>query len=146
MLLFRSHGADEPSNDAADVGQSRVIAPEITRSWTNKPLYEPAPPVDMNPWYSSVGEYCVSGQWVYLIESIDAYKIGFTAKSARQRVAQIQAGMPTDCVLVAVREGGKELERAIQRRLRDYHKRGEWFDKCEAVPEAFYSTVVARVA
>jgi hypothetical protein len=143
MLLFRSHGADEPSSD---VGQSRLIAPEIKRSWTTKPLYEPAPPVDMNPWYSSVGDECDGVQWVYLIETDDAYKVGFTAKSAKERLTTIQAGMPTDCVLVAVREGGKDLERAIQGRLMDYHKRGEWFDKCEAVPEAFYSTVVSRVA
>ncbi len=51
-------------------------------SWGDKPRYEPAPPVDENPWYQGLYLDEVpekhDGTFVYLFETSDAYKIGIS--------------------------------------------------------------------
>src|SRR3990167_2080202 len=114
-------------------------------SWGNgESRYEPAPPVDKNPWYDGVTQPLFpereahDGMFVYLLESGDAYKIGIS-KNVPQRINDLNCGSSRRVELVAFRRGSVGLERRLHSRLRPYRLNGEWFRACQAVYEAFYS-------
>lgn len=68
-------------------------------------------------------------QWVtvvYFIRSPTAIKIGM-AKDAQRRLTVLQTSHPDELELVAVCEGGRELENEYHRRFRPFRVRGEWF-------------------
>lgn len=108
------------------------------------PRYEPAPPVNKNPWYDTFTPSLFDertphdGTFVYLIESGDAYKIG-VSKNVPDRLSMLNCGSAQRAELVALRRGSFSLERRLHQKLRAYRLNGEWFRACPAVYEAFYT-------
>jgi hypothetical protein len=66
---------------------------------------------------------------VYLIGGSESAlsKIG-RSTDVQRRLALIQSMSPVGLELLWVAEGGKELENALHRELRDHRRHGEWFD------------------
>jgi hypothetical protein len=56
-------------------------------------------------------------------------KIGFTAASAVNRMAQLQTGHHEKMILLGTSPGEIADERAIHRELKDYQIQGEWFEQ-----------------
>jgi hypothetical protein len=115
-----------------------------TVSWGNKPRYEPAPPVDENPWYSPQPPLPMDehrdehdGTYVYLLETHGAYKIGMS-KNVVDRVKDLNCGSSERVELLAMRRGSQKLEHRLHKRLNTYRLNGEWFRKCDEVYTAFY--------
>lgn len=65
---------------------------------------------------------------VYLIHApaVDMIKIGYAANPAR-RIGSIATSCPFPLAILATREGGFSLERAMHRALRESRVHGEWF-------------------
>lgn len=132
--------ASRTGTDRAINGHRVITSPHLDTesSWTDKPDYEPAPSVELNPWYSETAseQRDENGSSVYLIETGDHYKIGIT-KNVVSRLRNINRGVPTPAVLIAVRRGGRALEHRLHCALSAYRSQGEWFDKCDHVRETF---------
>lgn len=65
--------------------------------------------------------------WVYFIGGdIGAIKIGRAIRPKR-RLMQLQMGSPIEISILAITEGGAELEAAYHSRFADTRLRGEWF-------------------
>lgn len=114
-------------------------------SWTDKPLYEPAPPVDENPWYSSpspmepyASTVSTRACYVYLLQSSNAYKIGIS-RNVPHRIHALSCGSAKRPELVALRRGGRALESRIHRALKRYRLNGEWFKVCREVMKGFWT-------
>jgi hypothetical protein len=108
-------------------------------SWSGRPMYEPAPPVDHNPWYSETAyeQKDTRGSTVYLIEAGEHYKVGITTDLV-ERLASINGGLPhAPAAVVAVRAGGRELEARLHHALDHRRVKGEWFNKCDEVYRVF---------
>jgi hypothetical protein len=56
------------------------------------------------------------------------YKIGFTDRNPKHRLAQLQTGCPMKLKLAAVIDGTKAQEAVFHERLRHTQYRLEWFD------------------
>ncbi|QDN64283.1 GIY-YIG nuclease family protein [Streptomyces sp. S1D4-14] len=54
-------------------------------------------------------------------------KIGYS-KAPEKRLWFLQVGSPDELLLLATFEGGQDLEAALHRYFRAYHRRGEWFE------------------
>ena len=78
---------------------------------------------------------------VYLIraEGSGFIKIGWTV-APYARVELLQAGCPFDLTMVAQREGGELLERAIHKAAAEHRLRREWFHDRPEVHTAFAAT------
>jgi hypothetical protein len=111
--------------------------------WDGRPRYEPAPPVDENPWYDAPlplepeHQDPHDGAFVYLMESGGAYKIGIS-RDVPSRMRDLNCAAADRVELLAMRRGSARLESRLHRRLHAYRMNGEWFKACEAVYEAFY--------
>lgn len=68
---------------------------------------------------------------IYFVEAVGlkCFKVGFTEESRiYQRLMQLQSGCPVPLRLVAVLEGGKDIESRLHRRFRSSQRFLEWFD------------------
>lgn len=75
-----------------------------------------------------VGRFAEGEQVYFLAEDAAEYlKIGFSASSAATRKASCQTGNPRPLKVVAVMQGGRDLEKKIHRLFRAEHAIGEWF-------------------
>ena len=84
---------------------------------------------------------------VYLIAAtgLDRVKIG-TAASPSKRLRELGTGAPAPLTLVATREGGRGLERAIHRAAAEWRVHREWFLDVAAVRLAFVETQMTSLA
>lgn len=80
------------------------------------------------PMYRDPSEYSGAEGYVYLIRSVDKYKIGIS-KSVTRRLSQLRMSNPHEVTLVhAVRRVDYiDLEKHLHRSLVDHRTRGEWF-------------------
>jgi hypothetical protein len=69
---------------------------------------------------------------VYFLECSGRIKIGHSA-NVKARMQQLTTGAPLELKLIATIDGDYRLELAIQRHLKPYRVKGEWFDDCGAV-------------
>lgn len=116
----------------------------MSPGWTDKPAYEPAPPIDQNPWYEDTRREYENGACIYLIEAGEHYKIGITT-DLKRRLASINCGLPhADATVIAVRSGGRDLEAQLHNELAHRRVKGEWFDKCDEVRDIFIRFVPAE--
>lgn len=116
-------------------------------SWgENKPRYESAPPVSMNPWYTRtlLDGYDDDGWCVYLMESGNHYKIGITT-NIKERLAALNHASGSPVTLVALRRGGREIEAQLHDVLAGCRSQGEWFTKCDVVRDAFYALATTEI-
>jgi hypothetical protein len=63
----------------------------------------------------------------------NAYKIGFTARSVRSRVRQMQTGRPDTLRILWSGDGSMDDERALHALLSPSRLRGEWFADTDVV-------------
>lgn len=80
---------------------------------------------------------------IYLIHvpSLELCKVGY-AKDVSVRLGTGEAFIPGRYDLIAVREGGRRLEKAIHKAARAHHFHGEWFRSLDAIKLIFLSTTV----
>lgn len=118
----------------------RLVNVDGGDKWTTRPDYEPAPPVEMNPWYdTTASEQCDDdGCSVYLIDDGTHYKIGLSTTPTR-RLSSLASASPRHMSIVALRAGGKDLEQFLHATLRGYRIRREWFERRPEVFDAFMS-------
>ena len=74
---------------------------------------------------------------VYIIaeEGTDYIKIGHS-ENIRRRREVLQMGNPSSLYVLRVYDGGSEVECWLHRKLKEYRKRGEWFDYGHAIVRA----------
>lgn len=74
----------------------------------------------------------VDRRCVYFIQAVDGglIKIG-VAQDPESRLLEFQVGCPVELRIVALTEGGRELEKRLHQRFQGYRKHGEWFEPCE---------------
>lgn len=72
-------------------------------------------------------------------------KIG-TAKDVAKRIENIQAGSFQKLYLVCWFEGDGQLERELHDELAEHRIRGDWFEMCLAVREAFRARIEQQLA
>jgi len=46
-------------------------------------------------------------------------------------MSNLQVGCPEELILLAVIDGGREVEEELHARFADYRIRGEWFERCD---------------
>lgn len=71
---------------------------------------------------------------VYFARSSDRIKIG-TSRDAAKRIAALSIANPHPIEIIATFEGGRDLERALHRRLKKHCAKNEWFFDCAEVRE-----------
>jgi len=93
------------------------MAPDgkLRGDWRSQAIYEPP----LGP--SDTGH-------VYVVGFAGYIKIGFSRK-ARERVVEIQDGVPEDLMLYALIPGTMETERDLHARFHLQRLRGEWFGR-----------------
>lgn len=62
-------------------------------------------------------------------------KIGIS-KNVEGRARALATGNPDTITIICVVEGGREVERAFHRKLKEHRIKNEWFKDCEAVRQA----------
>ena len=69
--------------------------------------------------------------FVYFIENTEnnSIKIGYTAKSVKSRLSQLQTGSSARLEVIKVINGDLSLETALHRKFSEYRLNGEWFSK-----------------
>lgn len=67
--------------------------------------------------------------FIYLIRSLDDYKIGYTKNKTIKRKKQHDTGNPEELDIVYIYETkyNQKLERILHRRFSSHHKKGEWY-------------------
>lgn len=67
--------------------------------------------------------------WVYVFRILesDVVKIGFTTRDPKDRLAEVQAGLPHILEIALVLRGSYNLESELHARFKGYRIRGEWF-------------------
>lgn len=76
---------------------------------------------------------------VYFAASGGRIKVGTTVKGAEERIAAISSHLAEPLRLIGAIAGGLPMERAVQRRLKPWRIKGEWFRDCEEVREIIQS-------
>lgn len=69
--------------------------------------------------------------WVYVAECQGIYKIGYTARDPRARVADFHTGNPFPVKLIGAIPGTQQLERDLHRKYQHRHVKLEWFALAE---------------
>ena len=66
---------------------------------------------------------------IYFIQSENGglIKIGYTYKSAKSRLSQLQTGSPDKLIILKTEEGDEHYERELHTRFKDLRQHGEWF-------------------
>lgn len=71
---------------------------------------------------------------IYFVAAFDVVKIGYSSgASAQRRVSSLQTSSPTPLTLLASIEGTRSEEIAAHLVLRDYRRKGEWFERQPAM-------------
>ena len=74
---------------------------------------------------------------LYLIESNDYYKIGY-ASDIDRRLKQYNTHNP-DYIVLDIKEGDTKDEALLHRKCKEFRIKGEWFEKCADVLDAWYT-------
>jgi hypothetical protein len=74
---------------------------------------------------------------LYLIESSDYYKIGY-ASDIDRRLKQYNTHNP-DYIVLDIKEGNTKDEALLHRKCKEFRIKGEWFEKCADVLDAWYT-------
>lgn len=74
---------------------------------------------------------------LYLIECGDYYKIGY-ASDIDRRLKQYNTHNP-DYVVIDIKEGDTKDEALLHRKCKEFRIKGEWFEKCADVLDAWYT-------
>lgn len=74
---------------------------------------------------------------LYLIESSDYYKIGY-ASDIDRRLKQYNTHNP-DYVVIDIKEGDTKDEALLHKKCKEFRIKGEWFEKCSDVLDAWYT-------
>jgi hypothetical protein len=74
---------------------------------------------------------------LYLIESSDYYKIGY-ARDIDRRLKQYNTHNP-DYIVIDIKEGDTKDEALLHRKCKEFRIKGEWFEKCADVLDAWYT-------
>lgn len=74
---------------------------------------------------------------LYLIECSDYYKIGY-ASDIDRRLKQYNTHNP-DYVVIDIKEGDTRDEALLHRKCKEFRIKGEWFEKCADVLDAWYT-------
>lgn len=74
---------------------------------------------------------------LYLIECGDYYKIGY-ASDIDRRLKQYNTHNP-DYIVIDTKEGDTKDEALLHRRCKEFRIKGEWFEKCADVLDAWYT-------
>jgi hypothetical protein len=80
---------------------------------------------------------------VYFIACEGRIKIGLS-RNADSRVKELATAAPAKLTFLARVHGGRELETALHRRLRDHRVSGEWFRDCDEVRGVMQEVVDGR--
>ena len=86
-------------------------------------------------------------QYVYFIQRTDRVgpvKIGHSRRPS-ERLSSLMAWSPYPLQIVALIEGGEELERRLHAHLRLHHSHREWFHWCAAVKSVVDAAAVGRL-
>jgi Meiotically up-regulated gene 113 len=67
--------------------------------------------------------------WVYVFRILesDVVKIGFTSRDPKERLFEVQSGLPHILEIALVLRGNLDLENELHKRFAGYRLRGEWF-------------------
>jgi hypothetical protein len=74
---------------------------------------------------------------LYLIECGDYYKIGY-ASDIDRRLKQYNTHNP-DYVVIDIKEGDTKDEALLHKKCNEFRIKGEWFEKCADVLDAWYT-------
>lgn len=77
---------------------------------------------------------------VYFAQCGDRIKIG-VANNVTARLAQLRTGAGGPLALIAAVDGGREVEKALHKKLARHHIDGEWFRDCEEVRKAIQNSL-----
>lgn len=80
---------------------------------------------------------------VYFIQCEGRIKIGLS-RNADGRLKELSTGAPAKLVFLARVPGGRQLETALHRRLRDYRVYGEWFHDCDDVRDVMQDAMEGK--
>src|SRR5690606_36511203 len=78
---------------------------------------------------------------IYVIESGDYFKVGFTAKDFQTERAKTYDTHNPDWNLISTHEGNKKLETKLLKLLKPYKSKGEWFNKFNDWYDLVYSYI-----
>ena len=95
-------------------------------------MYDPVRMEQLGLWgYDEDGQAAPAGKRiVYILDAGDFVKIGQTARSADDRIPELQTGNPQPITLYgSFVVSNDEDDRDFHRRFAMYHYRGEWFRK-----------------
>lgn len=104
-------------------------------------LLATAPPTPIRSPKSPVGQlrttlrrhgWSDKGEFVYFIQSRGMVKIGFSSKIAN-RITELSAQNPVTVRLLAVIQGGRDMERRLHEMLAEHRIKGEWFRRSDQV-------------
>lgn len=72
---------------------------------------------------------------IYFIQDSSTHeiKIGYTGRSATDRVASLQVGNPSGLFLLACHPGGEDEEAELHDRFGRWRVRGEWFEPASEI-------------
>ena len=76
--------------------------------------------------------------YLFATEGDEFCKVGF-AKSPRRRLNSMRGHCPFELRIVATRDGGCELERAVHRLARPHRVRAEWYRFSEEMLDIFHT-------
>jgi len=74
---------------------------------------------------------------LYLIECGDYYKIGY-ASDIDRRLKQYNTHNP-DYIVLDIKDGDTKDEALLHRKCKEFRIKGEWFEKCADVLDAWYT-------